>query len=193
MGDLGGGDAGKGKGERGRVTYEGGEILETVRLLPLGVGVGVLVLQDERDFDNPGCPGRHQGVPEYRMYVGTKLQALRMRTHPPPRKHNHQPREEIPLRPSIPRPAQPYPQQPSAPPYNPHARMLQIILHPRAPPSMFRKRINAPPNGDEQAVEKLLTAARSFEPELPHEQQDGENDAVADEGGAHYKMRKTLS
>jgi hypothetical protein len=77
---------------------------------------------------------------------------------------------EISLRPTISLSAEPDAQQASAPPNNSHARMLQIIVNPRPPPAVFRKRVDATPHCNEQGIEEFLASASPTKPKLADEQ-----------------------
>lgn len=178
----------------GKGTYKRRQILPTARLVPVALLVHTAPIpQHKRYLDDPRRPRRHQRIPKHRMHVRAQHQALRMRAHGPPGNQNHHGRDQIPLGPPVPLPTQPDTQQARTPPHDAHAGMLQIILDPRPAPAMFREGVDAAPRGDEQAVEEFLRSPRAFEPRLADEQEDGERDAVADEGGPHDEMREALT
>ena len=116
-----------------------------------------------------------------------------MRTHRPPSQDYHERRQQIAFRPAISLPTEPHAQQAGTPPHDPHTRMLQIVLHPRRAPAVFRERVHAAPCGDQQRIEELLAPPRACEPPLTDQKQDREDDSVADEGAAHDEMRQALA
>lgn len=125
--------------------------------------------------------------------MGTQLQALWMSAHAPSSEHDHERWKQVPLRLPVSLPAQPDPKKSRTPPHNAHAGMLQVIPHPRSAPSVLRECIHAPPNGNEDAVEKLLTSSRALEPHLPHHQYDRENDSVCNKRTPHDEVRRALA
>lgn len=118
---------------------------------------------------------------------------LRVRAHGPARDENHHARDEIPLGPAVALARQPDAQQARAPPHDAHARVLQVVAAPGLAPAVLGEGVDAAPGRDHEAVEELLAASGAPQPELADEQQDGEHDAVPDEGGAHDVVRETLS
>lgn len=121
-----------------------------------------------------------------------QLQALRMRTHRPSSKQQNNCRYQVAFGPPISLPTQPYAQQPSTPPDDAHTRVLQIVLHPRVSPAVFRKRIDATPSSDEYRIEELLAPSCPGEPPLTHQQQYRKYYAVSNKGTAHDEMGQTL-
>ena len=174
-------------------TYEWREVLPAVDVLLVRLGQRISIPQHKRNLHDPRCSGGHQRPPEHRMHVRAQLQPLRMRTHRPPGQNYHERWQQIAFRPAIPLPTEPHAQQPGTPPHDPHARMLQVVLHPRRAPAVFRERVHAAPGGDQQRIEELLTPPRPREPPLTDQQQNREDDPVPDEGAAHDEMRQALA
>ena len=58
---------------------------------------------------------------------------------------------------------------------------------------MLRERIDTSPDGNETAVEELLTSPRSLEPHLSNDQDHGKDNPIGDERAPHDEMRRTLA
>lgn len=58
---------------------------------------------------------------------------------------------------------------------------------------MLGEGVDTSPSCNDERVEEFLAAAGSLQPHLPHEQQDGEDDTVSNEGASHDEMRQTLT
>lgn len=56
------------------------------------------VLEDEGDFDDPGCTSCHEGVAEYRVDHCTELEILGMSTHGPACKEDHKTGNQVSFR-----------------------------------------------------------------------------------------------
>lgn len=152
-----------------------------------------LVAQNKRNLDDPGQAGSHQRVAKERMDHTADHQVLRMGGHGIPSQHDDDTRDQITLGPAVALAAQPHAQQAGAPPYNTHRGVLQVIVHPGPAPAVLGKRVDASPDGNNQRVKELLTAAGATQPELSHEQQDRHEDPVRDKRTSHDEMRQTLS
>lgn len=118
---------------------------------------------------------------------------LRMTRHGIPSQHDDDTRHQVALRLAVALPAEPHAQQTGAPPDNTHGGVLQVIMHPRPAPAVLGKRVDAPPDGDDQGVKKLLTPAGPTQPELSDEKHDHQQDTVRDKRTAHDKVRHALS
>ena len=90
-----------GPGERSVGTYEWSQVLKAVSFVVVGLGKRILILQYKGDLDDPNGASSHERVPKHSVYMGTKLQALRMRTHAPSSEHYDKRGKQIPLRPSV--------------------------------------------------------------------------------------------
>lgn len=75
---------------------------------------------------------------------------LRMSRHGIPSQHDDDTRDQVAFRLAVALPAEPHAQQTGAPPDNAHGGVLQVIVHPRPAPAVLGKRIDAPPDGDDQ-------------------------------------------
>ncbi|KAI5297521.1 hypothetical protein KEM55_004562, partial [Ascosphaera atra] len=104
------------------------------------------------------------------------MQRLRMPTHSPAGKADNDSRNQIPLRLAIPLAAKEQAQQASSPPDDTHRRMLEIVLDPFRAPPVLSEGVEASPEGNDQRVEELLTAARAAQPELADEEDDRKQD-----------------
>ena len=111
-----------------------------------------------------------------------------MRAHCPSSHQNNNAGYQVPSRPSTSRPTQPDAQKASTPPYDAHARVLQVVVHPRASPSVLGKGVNTTPGGYYNRIEKLLASACASQPKLPDQKHHRHNDPVADERRAHDEM-----
>ena len=127
------------------------------------------------------------------MDHGAELELLRVGTHGPACHENDNARDEIAFRAAVAFAAEPDAEEASTPPDDAHARVLQIVFHPGTAPAVLGEGVDAAPSGDDEGVEELLTTAGAPKPELADEQEDGKDDAVADEGAAHDEMRKALA
>ena len=123
----------------------------------------------------------------------TDLQVLRMCRHSITSQEDNNTRDKVPLGATIPTPTQPHTQKTSAPPNNPHSRMLEVIMSPRLAPAVFGEGVNTAPKRNDQRIEELLTAAGTTKPELADEQKNGEQDSVRNERAAHDEVSETLA
>lgn len=154
---------------------------------------GGLVPQDERDLDDSGRASRHQRVAEDGVDHGADHQVLRVRGHGITGQEDDDSGHQVTLRAPVPVAAQPDTQETRAPPDNAHGGVLQVIVDPRASPSVFGKGVDAPPGRDDQGVEEFLTPTRATQPVLADEEENGEEDSVRDEGTAHDEVGQALS
>jgi hypothetical protein len=175
-----------------RGSYEGRQVLEAARLAVRLAQVR-LVAQQEADLDAPRQPGGHERVPERLVRHGRDHECLRVRAHGPPGQQDGQRGNQVPAGPPAPVAAEPHAEQARAPPHDAHGRVLQVVVHPGAAPAVLGEGVDAAPGGDDDAVEELLAAARAREPALAREHGDDQNQAVADEGGAHDEVREALA
>ena len=173
-------------------TYEWREVLETVRVQASHTDSG-LVAQHERNLDDTGDTSCHQGISEDRVDHGADHQALRVSRHGIARHEDDNRRNQVPLGSAVAVTAQPHTQQTSAPPDNAHSGVLEIVVDPRAAPAVLSKGVDTAPGCNNQGVEELLAAAGTAQPELAHQQQDGQADSVGDERTAHDEVGQTLS
>lgn len=127
------------------------------------------------------------------MHLRADGQFLRMSTHAPPRHEYDERGDEIASRPPTSIARQPYSDQPGCPPYNPHGRVLQIVVRPRRAPAVFGEGVNHPPRSNDARIPELLRAARAGKPGLAAEEDDSEEDAVGHERRAHDEMGQTLA
>ena len=157
-------------------------------------GERISIPEHECDFDDPCCARCHEGISKYGVYVGGEFKALWMCAHCPPGNQDDHSGDEVPPWSSLGIFAsrEEYPQEACTPPYDAHARMLEIVLHPCGPPAMFRKSVDAAPERDDGAVVEFLGFASSVEPALADQKQDCEYRSVGHEGRTHDEMRETL-
>lgn len=113
--------------------------------------------------------------------------------HGPARHEEDEAGNEVALRVAIAIAAQPDADQSSGPPYDAHGRVLPVILNPGGAPTVFGKGVDAAPCGNNGAVVEFLRTTRLAHPDLSDEKDDGEHDAVSNEGTAHDEMGRTLS
>ena len=116
-----------------------------------------------------------------------------MRRHRPAGNQQDKARDEVALRRAVPVPAQPDTRQTSRPPDHAHGGVLPIVAHPGRAPPVLGEGVDAAPGGDDGAVKELLAAAGAAEPDLADEQDDGQEDAVGDEGAAHDEVGQALA
>lgn len=84
----------------------------------------ILVLENERDFDDTGETGRHEGVAKNSVDHGRQRQRLRVSGHCETSEKNNDARNEVPLGPAVPAPAQPDTKETSTPPDDSHGSVL---------------------------------------------------------------------
>lgn len=173
-------------------TYEWREILEAVGICSIWAERG-LILQDERDLNDPHGTCGHQGISEDGVDHGTQHQLLRVCGHGITGQQDDNGRDQIALRPAVPLPAEPDTQQTGAPPDNTHRGVLEVTVHPWASPAVFGEGVDASPSSDDQRVKELLASTSAAQPVLTDEQQDSQKDTVGDECAAHNEVRQTLS
>jgi hypothetical protein len=166
--------------------------LEAVGILSI-FGNRVGIFQDETDFDDASDTSSHQGVAKDTVYHGTDVQLLRMATHGPASNGNDDGRNQVALGTAAAVTAEPHAQQTSAPPDDTHTGMLQVVAYPGVSPSVFSESVDATPSSDDHAVVELLRAAGATQPDLTNEKEDGVDDTVCDEGGAHDEVGSTLT
>lgn len=174
------------------VEQERSEILEAVGVGAIGRR-GAAIAKHKRNLNDPGDTGSHKGVAKDGMNHAGERQSLRMRRHAPASEQNHNARNEIALRSSVPRPTEPDANQAGTPPDDAHCRVLQVVPDPRSAPAMLGKGVDTAPRGDDERVEEFLASSCPAQPQLPDEQQNGEDDSVGDEGTSHDEVRGTLA
>ena len=172
-----------------RATYERRHILEAIHLLRPPFADPTLISQHKCNLHHPRRPRRHERIPKHGVHHSAELHYLRMRPHGPARQHDHYGGYQIPFRAAISFSAQPYPQETCAPPYDPHARMLQVVPPPRLAPAVLSKGVHAPPSRDDERVEEFLTPPSTPQPILAHKQQYHKYDPISNEGRAHDIVR----
>lgn len=145
--------------------------------------------KDKRNLNHPRQSGEHECVAEELVDHRAEHQLLGVRAHAVARQNEHNPRNDIAFRRAVASAAQPHTHEPRGPPDDAHAGVLQVITHPRVAPAVLGEGVDTAPGGNDSAVEELLAAARATQPELPNEQQQGEDYAVGDKGGSHDEMR----
>nr|POE56576.1 hypothetical protein CFP56_33548 [Quercus suber] len=179
------------------VEQKGRQVLEAV---DLGIDIAAggadergAVAEDERDLDDAHQPGGHQRVAEHGVDVRAQHQGLRVRAHAPAREQNDDCGDQVALRAPLTIARQPHADQSGGPPDDPHARVLQIIVHPRIAPPVLGERVDAAPDADDQAVPELLATAGPREECLSVQKQERQDNPVPDERRAHDEMRRALS
>lgn len=126
------------------------------------------VSKEEADFDNSCGTRSHQGISKDGVNHGAQWKILRMGTHPPAGHDDHECRDDISPWFTASAATQPNAQKTCTPPYNSHTSVLEIILDPRAAPTVLGESIHATPCGDHQAVKELLTSPGVPQPDLAH-------------------------
>lgn len=116
-----------------------------------------------------------------------------MRTHSPSRDENDESGNKVPLGLAISVPAQPDSRQAGAPPDDAHCRVLPVVAHPISSPAVFGEGVDASPCCDHSRVVELLGAAGAADPDLSSHKDDGQYNAIADEGGAHDEVGSALA
>jgi len=159
--------------EAGRVEKECREVLETMRIRPIGAE-GAPIPQDKGDFDDPGGAGGHQSISKNTVHHRAERQELRVSGHGVAGQENDDSRNKIALRPAIPLPTQPDAEQTGAPPDDAHARVLEVVVDPGTAPAVFGEGVDTAPESNDQRVEEFLAPARPTQPVLAGEEKDGE-------------------
>lgn len=103
------------------------------------------IFQQEADFNDSGQSRRHESIAKSRVRLLRDHEILRMAGHCPAGQQNDQRGDDVALRETISRPAEPHAQQTGTPPYNAHGSMLQVVMHPSRSPSMFGEGVDASP------------------------------------------------
>ena len=151
-----------------------------------------LVLQDKRHLDDARQAGRHEGVAEHLVGHGADHQLLRMGGHRPAGDEDDKTGDKVALRRAVPVLTEPHADQAGAPPDDAHGGVLPVVPNPGSTPAVLSEGVDATPGGDDGAVEELLAAAGSAEPQLADQQENGQEHAVGDESAAHNEMRQAL-
>ena len=127
------------------------------------------------------------------MHLGRNVQVLWVSGHSPAGHQDHNARDEIASWTAGAVSRQPDADEARGPPDYTHAGVLQVVLDPRATPAVLGECVDAAPKADHKTVPELLTSSRASKERLPVKQEDGENDSIGDEGGAHDEVRQTLA
>lgn len=161
----------------------------------MGIGAAVvgMIFQDERDFDDACQTSGHERVAEHGVNHGADHQMLRVTAHSPARHKYDNRGNDVSLRPPIPLPTEPNTNQTRTPPHNAHTRMLQVIGNPRSTPAVLCERVDAAPDGNDERVEELLASSCFAQPELTHQEQNGQHDTIGDESASHDEVRQALT
>lgn len=167
-------------------------MLPAADLSPI-IGDGILVLQYEGNLNDAGGTGGHERVSEDGVDHGGKRQRLRVRGHGEASEQDDDARDQVPLRPAVPAPAQPDADKTSTPPDDSHRGVLQVVVGPGPAPAVLCESVDAAPRRNHDRVEEFLAPSRALQPHLAYQEQDGHEDTVADEGTAHDKVRQTLA
>lgn len=182
----------KGVGDEGRATYENRNILETVRLISL-VRNSRFILENERNLNDTRKPRAHKRVTEHLVRHGADHELLGMSRHRPAGNQQNKPRDEVALGSAVPVPAEPDTSETSSPPDNAHGGVLPIVADPGGAPAVLGEGVDAAPGGDDGAVEEFLATAGAAQPDLADQEDDGQENAVGDEGAAHDEMGQALA
>ena len=124
----------------------------------------ILVLENKRNFNDSGKTRAHEGVSKDRVDHGGHGQGLRVRRHCESSEKNDDAWNQIPLRSAVPASTQPDADKTRAPPHNAHGGVLQVVVHPRSSPPMFRKRVDAAPCRDGEGIEEFLAPSGPPQP-----------------------------
>lgn len=116
-----------------------------------------------------------------------------MGAHGPARDQDNEAGDEVALGSAIPILAQPHTGKTGTPPNYAHRSMLPVIVGPCVAPGVLGKGVDASPCGNDRAVEELLRASGPSEPNLAHDQKEGEDDTVGNEETAHDEVSQALS
>lgn len=149
-------------------TYKDRDILEAVRLVAV-LRNGILVVEDERDFNHSRQAHAHERVAKHLVSHGTNGQLLRVRRHGPSRYQYDKARDKVPLGRAVALPTQPNTDQAGRPPNDAHRSVLPVVLDPGSPPPVLREGVDAAPGRNDHAVEELLRPSRPLEPQLPNQ------------------------
>lgn len=174
------------------MTYKRRDILEAVNVIAIFCDAN-LVVQHKGHLNDARYTDGHESVAESLVGHGTDHQLLRVGRHGPAREENDEAWDKVTLGRSIAGTAQPNTSQAGAPPDYTHGGVLPVVLDPGGTPAMLGEGIDAAPGGDDDRVEKLLRAASPFDPELTNKHEDGQQNAIGDEGTTHDEVSQTLA
>lgn len=166
--------------------------MKTVRLISL-VRHRRLILENKRNLNDARQTGAHQTIPKHLVRHGANHEFLRMRRHGPARHQQDKARNKVSLGRAVSVLAQPNTCQTSSPPDDAHGSVLPIVADPGRAPAVFSESVDAPPGGNNSAVEEFLAAACAAQPQLTDQEDNSQEDAVGDKGAAHDKVRQALA
>ena len=171
---------------------EGRKELEAVLLVQV-LRNSIGVAEDKANLDDAGQASGNQSVAKDGMDHGGEHERLRVARHAPAGECNDHSGDKVALGSSATIATEPDADETGGPPDDAHGRVLQVIVDPGTAPAVLGKGIDAAPCGDDERVEEFLTAACAFKPGLTDKKEDGEQNAVGDEGGTHDEVSGALA